>query len=517
MTKRKIGKTILIYFYSTIILVFLLVAVGFNFAVRNHVKTTLNRELEMAKEMVVRFANSPEIPKGPNRRSMFHMMLQRDTIDSNVKVLFLDEDYHLTLNLMDASAPGVNQSDNPRKGREGMGGMGGKWTVPETTQATASTPHTESSRDGYFIRLDRSSYEESMSVYSYIRERSFDLNNQAIQEAQIQGNSYYLQSVPFTVEGDRTEYVLAFIGGEIYDDFISNALWILALIMGPTLILTFFLVRYLSRRLAEPISRLQALASRLGTGNFKGEDLHLQEQELADLNKSLNEAAEQLNDYHANQKIFFQNVSHELRTPLTGIRGYAEGIKFGVFDKMEAADVILEESEKLERLVEDILYLSRIESNESLLKEKTRIRLSELLLESREQVANDARIQGKVIEVEVTDDFDISVHYEEMLRALNNLLSNGIRYAESEIRLSAHIQSENLVIQVEDDGLGLKPGSEEAVFQRFTKGARGGHGIGLSIAKAAVERHGGTIWAQNVSPGGGALFIISIPLLKLVD
>ncbi len=517
MTKRKIGKTILIYFYSTIILVFLLVAVGFNFAVRNHVKSTLNRELETAKEMVIGFANSPEIPKGPNRRSMFHMMFQRDTVDSSVKVLFLDEDYQLTLNLMDASEPGVNLLDGPHKGMGGMGGMGGRLTVPQGTQPTVTTPHTGSSLDGYFMSLDRSSYEESMRVYEYVSKKTFDLNNQAIQEAQIQGNSYYLQSVPFAVDANRTEYVLAFIGGEVYDGFINNALWILALIMGPVLILTFFLVRYLSRRLAEPIGRLQGLASRLGSGDFKGENLHLQEQELSDLNNSLNEAAEQLKDYHANQKTFFQNVSHELRTPLTGIRGYAEGIKFGVFDKMEAADVILEESEKLEHLVEDILYLSRIESNESLLKEKTKIRLSELLLESREQVANDARIQEKVIEVEVKDDLEISVYYEEMVRALNNLLSNGIRYADSVIRLSGQIQGENIVICVEDDGPGLEPGSEEVVFQRFSKGPRGGHGIGLSIAQAAVERHGGAVRAQNVSPDGGALFIINLPLLQLTD
>lgn len=512
MKKRKIGNTILIYFYSTILIVFLLVAVGFNFAVRNHVKTTLNRELEAAKDMVVNFSNSPEIAKGPNRRSMVHRMLQRDAVYSNVSVLFLDQNYNLTLNLMDASEPGMNTPDKPHKGN---GGRGGRSMMHEATQPTIPTPQTESSLDGYFIRLDRRAYEESMQIHNYITESSFDLSNQAVQEAQIKGESYYLQSVPFAVDADHTEYVLAFIDGKIYDQFISNALWILVFIMGPVLILTFFLVRYLAKRLAEPIAQLQGLASRLGTGDFQGENLNLKEQELSDLNNSLNEAAAQLKDYHANQKIFFQNVSHELRTPLTGIRGYAEGIKFGVFDKMEAADVILEESEKLEHLVEDILYLSRIETNESLLKEKTKIWLSELLLEAREQVANDARIQEKRIEVEVSDDLEISVYYEEMIRALNNLLSNGIRYADSTIRLSGQIEAENLVITVADDGPGLERGTEEAVFQRFTKGPDGGHGIGLSITKAAIERHGGTVSAANTSKSGGALFIISIPLVKL--
>lgn len=514
MNKRKIGSTILIYFYSTILLVFLLVAVGFNFAVRNHVRTTLNRELETAKDLVVDFARDTQIPRGPNRSSTFHMMLRRDAVDSNVKVLFLDEDHDLTLDLVDTSQTETGRPDAPGMG---MGWQGGR-TIPTQTSASqpaVPAPDPGSSLDGYSMRLDTAAYQESMLVYEYVRETKFDLTDQSVQRAEISGDQYYLQSIPFTEGDGSAEYVLAFIDGEIYNRFITNALWILALIMGPVLILTFFAVRYLANRLADPIARLQGLARKLGAGDFDGEDFDLEEQELADLNHSLNEAAGQLKEYHSNQKIFFQNVSHELRTPLTGIRGYAEGIKYGVFDEMEAADVILEEAGKLERLVEDILYLSRVESNESLLKDRTLIQLSDLLLESREQVANDARIHEKSIEVETQDDPLISVYYEEMIRALNNLLSNGVRYARSVIRLSGRVEGTDLIISVRDDGQGLEPGSEEKIFQRFTKGPGGRHGIGLSIAQAAVERHGGAIRAQNAPSGQGALFIITIPLKEL--
>lgn len=505
MNRRpRIGNTILVYFFTTIILVFLLVAIGFNIAVRRHVTSTLNEQLAAAQTMVQDFNQATDIPRGPNRSSSFHMMLRQETLDSDVNVLFLDEGRELTLELVNRAE---EEQGSQGTGKGWMGGHAMPMTQPGTSQ-----PAPELS--DYVMQLDNSAYRESLAVYQYVRDSAFDLTDPKARPALIDGQQYFLQSIPFAEGDGADEFVLAFIDGRLYGDFIRNALWILALTMIPVLILTFFLVRYLARRLATPIGRLQELSKRLGAGEFEGEDFQLREQELVDLNESLNEAASQLKDYHANQKVFFQNVSHELRTPLTGIRGYAEGIKYGVFEEKEAAEVILYEAMKLEKLVDDILYLSRIESNESLIGEKTSLQLSELLLEVREQSANDARINGKTIEVEVGEDVQVAIYYEEMLRALNNLVANGIRYSRSVIRLWGGLQGGELVITVSDDGDGLERGSEEKIFQRFTKGKGGQHGIGLSIAQAAVERHGGTIRAEN-DASGGARFIITLPMANL--
>lgn len=506
MSKRpKIGNTMLLYFFTTILAVFILVALGFNVAVRGHVVALLNQQLEEAKALVLEFAQQSQIPRGPNRSSMFHRMMIQNSADSSVNILFLNEAGELTL-------PLVNSAEETAAEIQGMG-MGMGWQGGRTNPSTkpATNPGTT---QGPMLRLDDASYRESLAVHEYVQETSYQLADDSVRTASIDGENYYLQSIPFS-EGEDPEYVLAFIDGEVYDRFIGNALWILTFIMGPVLVVTFFVVRYLAQRLANPIARLQGLSKQLGRGVFEGEDFHLREQELVDLNESLNEAAHQLKDYHANQKTFFQNVSHELRTPLTGIRGYAEGIKYGVFTADEAADVILEESGKLEKLVEDILYLSRIESNESLLGERTPLRLSELLLEAREDSAHDARLSQKTIEVVVHQDPRICVYYEELHRALQNLVSNAVRYADSLIQLEGTVRDDQVVITVSDDGHGIVPGSEEKIFQRFTKGPGGRHGIGLSIAEAAVERHGGTIAAKNRTDGPGAVFSITLPLQKL--
>lgn len=503
MNKRpRIGNTILRYFFFTIMAVFLLVALGFNLAVRTHVTSTLNEELAAAKTMVEDFNNKSDLPRGPNRNSMFHTMLRQTAVNSSVDVLFLDEARDLTLQI-------ANRSEQTAGGTgQGMGWMGGR-TMPMHTATTQ--PQEAPTLSDTVLQLDDRAYQEAMAVYDYVQATAYDLTDPTAHAAVISGQRYFLQSTPFTEGAGGVEYVLAFIDGRLYDGFIRSALRILALTMIPVLILTFFLVRYLSRRLATPIAHLQGLSKQLGRGDFQGEDFHLREQELVDLNMSLNDAALQLRDYHANQKIFFQNVSHELRTPLTGIRGYAEGIKYGVFEEREAADVILNEALKLEKLVDDILYLSRIESNESLIGEKTTLKLSELLLEVREGAASDARINDRTITVEVPQDLTLSLYYEEMLRALNNLVANAIRYASSRVSLWGGRVGDEVRIIVTDDGSGLEPGMEEKIFQRFTKGKGGQHGIGLSIAQAAVERHGGTIRAEN-SPAGGARFIIALPL-----
>ena len=493
MNKRpKIGNTIMIYFYGTILLILVVIFFSFNFAVNNHLETSLESQLDIAKQQVEDFKTLDRTSQGLRRRSMFNQMMQENTQETAVNILFLDSDRQLTLSIL-SMMPGV--------GSQSSGGMG-------------MHGNTNSANEGYFMRVDPVSYRETMKVYDYVREKKLDLKDPAVISATVGGKSYYLKSIPFASENGQPEYVLAFIDADMYSNFIQNAIRILSLVLIPILILTFFMVRYLANRLVIPIARLQGLSGKLGAGNFKGEDFNLRERELADLNQSMNETAEKLKAYHDNQKVFFQNVSHELRTPLTSIRGYAEGIRYGVFDKDNAAEVIMNESVKLEKLVDDILYLSRIESNESLLEEKTTLKLSELLYEAREQVANDARINEKTIEVQILADPSITIYYEELVRGVVNLLSNAIRYARSEILLVGAVTGQNLVITVTDDGSGLEPGTEETIFKRFTKGAKGKHGIGLSITQAAVERHGGKVTAANRTEPG-AQFKIDLPLEKV--
>jgi signal transduction histidine kinase len=112
---------------------------------------------------------------------------------------------------------------------------------------------------------------------------------------------------------------------------------------------------------------------------------------------------------------------------------------------------------------------------------------------------------------------DPRIEYEcigELLsRALDNLISNAIRYAASEIILSCRKNQHEIIISVTDDGIGILPENIPFVFERFFKGENGNHGIGLSIVKSIVEQHGGSVRVRNIE-NGGASFIITLPIKR---
>jgi two-component system sensor histidine kinase CssS len=220
-----------------------------------------------------------------------------------------------------------------------------------------------------------------------------------------------------------------------------------------------------------------------------------------------------LEDYDAAQKIFLQNASHELRTPLMSIQGYAEGIKHGVFpDTANAADVIVSESLRLSALVDDLLYLSKLETTEDFYKFMP-ISLGEVVGQCAEKLEGAAIQAGKTISLPPCPEAMVSGDGEKLLRAVMNLAGNCLRYAAHTVEMSVAEASGRAVVTVRDDGPGFEPEDMQSLFTRFYKGKQGKFGLGLSIAKAIVEKHGGAISACN-GPAGGAVFTVELPLLE---
>jgi len=272
-------------------------------------------------------------------------------------------------------------------------------------------------------------------------------------------------------------------------------------------IVTYFLANSLTR----PIEQLGQFAQNIGQGDFTPNDFQFQEVELEDLNMALNRSVRQLGEYDSEQKAFFQNASHELRTPLMSIKCYAEGISFGIMEPKQASETILEEADKLADLVTDLLYISKID-NITTAYTVAEIDLAELLRDSA------ARQEAVAAKRQIRFSFDLGetpIPYacvgELLSRAIDNLLSNAIRYAASEIILSCHKEESHIVICVADDGGGIATQALSRVFERFYKGADGNHGIGLSIVKSIVEQQGGQITVKN-SDRGGAVFTIALPV-----
>ena len=212
---------------------------------------------------------------------------------------------------------------------------------------------------------------------------------------------------------------------------------------------------------------------------------------------------------HESQKWFFQNVSHELKTPMMAVQGCAEGINTGVLDPIEASGVILEETEQMSELVEELLALSRLESGQANAEFHT-ADVRELLydcLRSTEQLAEQRRL-------DISPCFDenpVFVNCDELQlrRAFTNIITNALRYAKEKIQIECRADRGKAVVRIRDDGEGIAPELLPHIFDRFFSTRAGGAGIGLSLAKEIVSLHKGTIRAAN---DGGAVFEICLPL-----
>ena len=209
------------------------------------------------------------------------------------------------------------------------------------------------------------------------------------------------------------------------------------------------------------------------------------------------------------QQTFFQNASHELKTPLMAIQGYAEGIQAGVMDTASAAEVILAESDRMTELVDELLDISKIDMGRQPLT-LSEMDVRELLYDSIRAVEPAAAAGG----IAIVPDFPeepvmVSCDDTRLRRAVTNILSNGVRYARSELRLTCRADRRQVTIRIQDDGDGIAEEDLPHIFDRFYMGKSGKSGIGLALTQEIIHLHKGTIRARNGDTG--AMFEITLP------
>ena len=265
----------------------------------------------------------------------------------------------------------------------------------------------------------------------------------------------------------------------------------------------------LAGSLARPLKVLSAFARQIGSGNFTPNDTVFPNEEFEELNQSLNYAAKQLASYDNDQKTFFQNVSHELRTPLMSIKSYAEGIKYEIMPPDTASETILEATDKLSEMVNDILYVSRIDSNIAApMKTENLSKIVEGRVNNQRRMAEKEGITLEYVSDGVPINIPCAVSYIE--RAIDNLISNSLRYAEKSIRVECYAIGSTATVRVMDDGPGFEPAALPHVFERFYRGKNGLTGIGLAMVKSIADQHNGVAKAEN-GEEKGAVLTISLP------
>jgi len=284
----------------------------------------------------------------------------------------------------------------------------------------------------------------------------------------------------------------------------------------------------LSRRLMAPVKSMMQASQRIAEGDYServpitsGLSITNQD-ELDQLAHSFNSMAEKLEQIELMRRQLIADVSHELRTPLTAIKGSMEGLIDGVLPADHSTyESVYHEADRLQRLVEDLQELSRVESGRIELTLKP-VNLSVLIKNAMQRmhpafdekkVKLESAIQGKLPHVKADED--------RLLQVIINLLSNALQFTpkKGSVKVTAAKNKNDLVVSIADNGIGIKPQDMEHIFERFYRSDKsrsrqegGGSGIGLTIAQSLVRAHGGHLWVQSEGEGKGSVFHFSLPI-----
>ena len=282
-------------------------------------------------------------------------------------------------------------------------------------------------------------------------------------------------------------------------------------------VLALAVVQLLARGMTAPLREMAAAASRMARGDHDARVAVRTRDEVGELARAFNAMAADLAEVDAQRRRLVADVSHELRTPLTALRALLENLADGVTRPDPAAlATALGQTERLSRLVAQLLDLSRLEAGEVPL-HRARVDLPELL----EAAAAEARSVGRDVPVVVDADASVVVEAdpERLAQVLANLLDNATRHSPpgAPVHLSAHRTASGVRLEVRDAGPGIAPADRERVFARFARtdtarsAAAGGSGLGLAIVRWVVDLHGGSVAVGDPPPGGGCRVVVDLP------
>jgi len=237
---------------------------------------------------------------------------------------------------------------------------------------------------------------------------------------------------------------------------------------------------------------------------------------------------EQLKIHGKMQEEFINIASHELRTPIQAIIAYCDLLEYHPEKKGEMIDALKRNATALQRLAEDILVVTKIESK-TLVLHKEKFNLNELLIEIIEDYKNNMYYQKDNKDIKLSlkySDIDkktciIDADYQRILQVISNLLDNAFKFTKElkdngEIYITIEERKQEagqryIIINILDNGKGIDPNIMPRLFTKFATKSNKGTGLGLYICKSIIEAHGGKIWAENKKEGNGAIFSFSLP------
>lgn len=310
---------------------------------------------------------------------------------------------------------------------------------------------------------------------------------------------------------------------QLYTDFRSSFNEVLMYAALTALTVAVILSLLFSRGVIAPVQAMSIAAERIAAGRYDERVRVHGEDELAQLALRFNQMAEKLNEAESMRRRLIGDVSHELRTPLTAIKGSMEGLIDGVLPATaETYEQIHAEADRLNRLVDDLQELSRVEARAYRLDLRP-VEVSAFVQVVAKRLSPRAESKQISLDVQLAPDLPrVFADEDRTVQVLTNLTANALQYTPEggKVTITARRLDDDVQISVYDTGIGIPPNHLPHIFDRFyrvdasrsrSRRAGGGSGIGLTIARALVEAHGGRIWAESAGEGQGSVFHVRLP------
>lgn len=284
---------------------------------------------------------------------------------------------------------------------------------------------------------------------------------------------------------------------------------------------------FVSRQVIAPIRRIMQASQRIADGNYD-ERVQIPDSpigrgldELGQMSVSFNQMAAKLEKAEVLRQQLVGDIAHELRTPLSTIKGYMEGLMDEVLPAGDETYLqVHQEAERLQRLVDDLQDLNRVEAGVIGLDRKE-VNVPDLVQSAVIRLERQFEEKGVSIEIDIQENLpEISLDPDRMSQVLLNIIGNSLQYtpAGGRVTITTSEQDLHLKIIISDTGIGISPADLPQVFTRFFRvdksrsRAGGGSGIGLTISKHLVEAHDGDLQAESDGLGKGSKFTITLPI-----
>lgn len=315
--------------------------------------------------------------------------------------------------------------------------------------------------------------------------------------------------------------VIRVLAGLFSDELLRPLMQAGAIALAFSILLSYLIARWIAR----PLDYMAQAARSVAAGEYKRDLKATGPREVESLARAFNEMIHQVQGSQKSQRDFVANVSHELKTPLTSIQGFAQAILDGTADdstaQQHAAQVIYDESDRLKRLVEELLDLARIDAGQIEFN-RDRVDLNAIITNVVERFGLRADETNVEIEVLLPLLPAMIGDGDRLAQVFTNLVDNAIKHSPrgGRVRILGETTHGWVTIHVEDNGSGIPPNELSRIFERFYQMDKArtsqGVGLGLPISHEIIRNHHGEILAHS-GVGQGSRFSVRLPLVRPDD